>query len=69
MLASTCSRRLATLATVSLRSRSLTALNVDPSKATVAPAKSLRSRHSTTNCRQAAWIAGPLSCLKLAIVL
>ncbi len=59
--ASTCSIRLPTLTTVKLRSRLLTALNFEPSMAATAPAKSPSWRHSTTNCRHAAWIASPLS--------
>ena len=41
MLASTCSMRLATLATVKLRSRLLTALNLLPSIATIVRVKRL----------------------------
>ena len=69
MLASTCSMRLATFATVKFLSRLLTALNLLPSIATIVRVKRLNWRHSTTNCPQAARIAGPLSRRKSAIVL
>jgi hypothetical protein len=69
MLASTCSMRLATLATVKFLSRLLTALNLLPSIAMTARLNSLNWRHNTTNCAQAARIAGPLSRRKSAIVL
>src|SRR5512139_4188063 len=66
MLASTCSMRLATLATVKFLSRLLTALNRLPSSATTARVNRLRLRHKTTNWAQAARIAGPLSRRKSA---
>ena len=69
MLASVCSIRLATLATVKFLSRLLTALNLLPSMATTAWVNSLSPRHSSTNCAQAARIAGPLSRRKSAMVL
>src|SRR5215212_4365956 len=69
ILASTCSMRLATLTTVKLSSRLLTALNLEPSRTTTARVNRLSFRHSTTNCAQAARMAGPLSRRKSAIVL
>src|SRR4029077_12183822 len=65
MLASTCSMRLATLATVKFLSRLLTALNRLPSSATTARVNRLKLRHKTTNRAQAARIAGPLSRRKI----
>src|SRR5271155_84368 len=52
MLASTCSIRLATLATVKFLSRLLTALKRLPSSATTARVNRLNWRHRTTNCAQ-----------------
>src|SRR3974390_576548 len=69
MLASTCSIRLATLATVKFLSRLLTALNLLPSMATTARVNKLNCRHSCKNCAQAARIAGPLPCRNSAMVL
>src|SRR6516162_2931378 len=69
MLASTCSIRLPTLATVKFLSRLLTALNLLPSIATVARLNSFSRRQSSTNCPHTARIAAPLSLRKSAIVL
>src|SRR5271155_2282684 len=61
MLASTCSIRLATLATVKFLSRLLTPLKRLPSSATTARVNRLNWRHRTTNWAQAERIAAPLS--------
>src|ERR1700758_2900288 len=69
MLASTCSRRLAILATVKFLSRLFTALNLLPSIATTARVNKPSWRHRTTNWAHTARIAAPLSRRKLAMVL
>ena len=69
MLASTCSMRFLSLATVKFLSRLLTALNLLPSIATTAWVNRFRRRHSVTNWLHTALIAGPLSRRKSAMVL
>ena len=69
MLASTCSIRFFSLASVKFLSRVFTALNLLPSIAATAWVNSSSCRHSTTNWRHAARIAGPLSFRKSAMVL
>ena len=69
MLASTCSIRAFSLAEVKFLSRAFTALNLLPSIAATAWVNSSTFRHSSTNCRHAARIAGPLSFRKSAMVL
>src|SRR4029453_6956542 len=61
--------RRCSLALVKLRSRLLTALNLLPSMATSASENRPSCWHSTTNWRQTARIAFPLSLRKLARVL
>ena len=69
MLASTCSIRRLIVARVKFLSRVFTALNLLPSIAATAWANSSSWRHSATNWRHAARIAGPLSFRKSAMVL
>ena len=57
------------LASVKFFSRALTALNFDPSMATLAALSSPSLRHSMTNSRQTLTMALPLSLRKSAIVL
>ena len=54
---------------VKFRSRLFTALNLLPSMATQSPFKVPIRRQSSTNCAQVLRMAGPLSCLKSAMVL
>ena len=68
-LSSICANLRAILARVKLRSRAFTALNLEPSIATLASANRSRRRHTATNCAQTLPIAWPLSLRKSAIVL
>src|ERR1700751_472570 len=61
MLSSIRSKRLFILASVKFLSRALTALNFDPSMATLASLNRSSLRHSATNSRQTSRMALPLS--------
>jgi hypothetical protein len=67
MWAATCSIRFFSLVGVKVLSRVFTALNLLPSTAATAWVKSPISRHSTMKWAQAAWIAAPLSTVKVAL--
>src|SRR6476646_10365071 len=69
MLSSIRSRRRFILASVKFLSRALTALNLEPSMATLATLSKPSSRHSATKVRQTSRIALPLSLRKSAMVL
>src|SRR5258707_6534597 len=69
MLSSMRSRRRFILASVKFLSRALTALNFDPSMATLAMLNRSSLRHSTMNSRHTLRMAGPLSLRKSAMVL
>jgi hypothetical protein len=69
MLSSIRSKRLFILASVKFLSRAFTALNLDPSMATLAALNSSSLRHSATNSRQTSRMALPLSLRKFAMVL
>src|SRR5436190_1196864 len=69
MLSSIRSRRRFILASVKFLSRALTALNLEPSMATLAALSKSSSRHSATKARQTSRIALPLSLRKSAMVL
>src|SRR6266705_2491608 len=69
MLSSIRSRRRFIFASVKFLSRALTALNFDPSMATLAAANRSSLRHSATNSRQTSRMALPLSLRKSAMVL
>src|SRR5437763_1090189 len=69
MLSSIRSRRRFILASVKFLSRALTALNFDPSMATLAALSRSSLRHSATNSRQTSRMALPLSFRKSAMIL
>src|SRR6476659_8200900 len=69
MLSSIRSRRRFILALVKFLSRALTALNLEPSIATLATLSKSSSRHSATKVRQNSRMALPLSLRKSAMVL
>src|SRR5207302_11415824 len=69
MLSSIRSRRRFILALVKFLSRALTALNLEPSMATLATLSKSSSRHSATKVRQTSRMASPLSLRKSAMVL
>src|SRR3984957_2134666 len=69
MLSSIRSRRRFILASVKFLSRALTALNLEPSMATLGTLSKSSLRHSATKLRQTSPMASPLSLRKSAMIL